>query len=378
VLTANAVWTIPYDANGNRRAITVNGNPSNSTISPTSNRITQISNPTRSFSFDAAGNTIADTAPSAPYNATYGLDNRLDTLTRGTTTASYLYDNAGQRVRKTVNGTSTHFVYDTQGHLLGEYGEAGQTIREYAWLADTPTAVFVPDQANPTGAPQVFYIHADHRGTPLVVVDRNGTMRWRWDHTEPFGVTPPSSNPNGLGDFAFNLRDPGQYFDAESGLHYNRWRYYDPTDGRYQQSDPIGLAGGANTYVYVGGNPIGYIDPEGLMGQGSGAGTRVPGTNYLVRVDPPHVPGQMTHAHVYDSKGNPITAVAQDGSSSHGSCPAKEMPKNKKLLDFLRSKGFALGFVGDALLLQQLVNNVGNAVDPYNPYFRDPFHDGLD
>lgn len=74
----------------------------------------------------------------------------------------------------------------------------------------------------------------------------------------------PDENPSGLGAFDLPLRLPGQYFDKETNLHYNYFRDYDPSIGRYGKSDPIGLRGGLNTYLYVNGNPLKLIDPVGL------------------------------------------------------------------------------------------------------------------
>ena len=87
---------------------------------------------------------------------------------------------------------------------------------------------------------------------------------WRWDQGEPFGNNPADENPSGLGAFDLPLRLPGQRYDGETGVHYNYFRDYDPSLGRYGESDPIGLAGGINTYLYVEGTPLLQIDFLGL------------------------------------------------------------------------------------------------------------------
>jgi RHS repeat-associated protein len=98
---------------------------------------------------------------------------------------------------------------------------------------------------------------------------------WRWDSTEPFGVTPANDNPSALGVYTFNLRFPGQVYDRETTGLYNHHRDYGAWVGRYMQSDPIGLAGGVNTYSYVGGNPLMYVDPTGEFLVGAGAGAAI-------------------------------------------------------------------------------------------------------
>jgi RHS repeat-associated protein len=88
---------------------------------------------------------------------------------------------------------------------------------------------------------------------------------WRWDQQEPFGVNVPDENPSALGVFEFPLRFPGQYFDIETGLHYNHYRDYDANLGRYGRSDPIGLLAGLNTYAYIHSSPLDATDPLGLI-----------------------------------------------------------------------------------------------------------------
>jgi RHS repeat-associated protein len=112
----------------------------------------------------------------------------------------------------------------------------------------------------PNSAEDALYVHADHLGTPQKMTDAAASVVWDATY-RPFG------EEDGVTGTATNhQRFPGQYKDAESGLHYNYFRDYDPMMGRYLQSDPIGLEDGVNTYVYVNNNPISLIDPLGWYG----------------------------------------------------------------------------------------------------------------
>jgi len=125
------------------------------------------------------------------------------------------------------------------------------------------TYVKHPDNAGPLAkieGGKVYHYVNDHLGTPQEIHDGRGDVVWAAD-TSAYGKTRSYlkreiDNP---------IRFPGQYYDAESGLHYNRYRYYDPMAGRYINQDPIGLDGGINQYAYVLQNPVTSFDPDGLL-----------------------------------------------------------------------------------------------------------------
>ncbi len=118
--------------------------------------------------------------------------------------------------------------------------------------------------SNGTGAEAVLYLRTDELATPREARNVTGTVVWSWT-SAAFGDTNPAEDPDGNGQRTIvNLRFPGQYADQEAGLHYNGHRSYDPATGRYLESDPIGLMGGANTFAYVFLSPLMLADPLGL------------------------------------------------------------------------------------------------------------------
>jgi RHS repeat-associated protein len=249
-----------YDANGNITSIVDSVNPplSNTpgipgayTYPSTSNKLSDITGPpATTYTYDNNGNILTQNNRSFSYD----LSNQITSISDNSTQiAAYTYNGLRQRVKKVVTGgDTTIYHYDTQGHLIAETNASGVILVEYVYLGDQPLAMIRPTE-------QVYYYHNDHLGTPQVMTNSTGTVAWKAAYNAFGNATIDTSST-----ITNNIRFPGQYYDAETGLHYNWNRYYDPNTGRYITADPIGLAGGINLFGYVGNDPVNLVDPEGL------------------------------------------------------------------------------------------------------------------
>ncbi len=206
----------------------------------------------RKFQYDPRGNLIQENR---------GKDGKICT--------QYKYDLHNQLVEVEKQGQTTRYQYDPLGRRISKQDSFGTT--RYLWAGDQmvqevrnnikKTYVYEPESFRPVALvqdDQVFHYHLDHLGTPKELTSDTGRVVWQAQYHTYGNVAKMA-----VCEVENNLRFQGQYFDEETGLHYNRHRYYNPNSGQFISQDPIGLLGGVNNYQYVP-NPTGWVDPFGL------------------------------------------------------------------------------------------------------------------
>jgi len=205
------------------------------------------------YEYDDNGNMIQKSMGEQNVNYIYDVEDRLVQVEDGDgIVATYYYDPFGRRLWKDVDGTRTYFLYSDEG-LIGEYDSTGNEIKTYGW---TPDSIWGKDPLFLKIDGYYYFYQNDHQGTPQKLIGTNGLVVWAGVY-DSFGNC--QVEVEGITN---NLRFPGQYYDEETGLHYNWYRYYDPGTGRYLRTDPSGT--GLNLYTYVSNNPVNLFDPRGL------------------------------------------------------------------------------------------------------------------
>jgi len=245
-----------YDATNRRVSQTTTDNSyffyptaTASTVSYTANNLDQYTavgavTPT----YDGNGNLTFD----GTFTYSYDAESRLISASGAGNTVSYAYDAQGRRKLKTVNGTTTILVQDAEGRAVLDYAASGGSIANWYLFGAGPNEPLV--QANGAGTTRATLI-PDIQGSIIATLDAaTGTLT-------KGGFQPYGKSATTAGTFRYT----GARIDAETnGLYDFRARIYSPALGRFMQTDPIGTAGGANLYAYVGNDPLNLTDPYGL------------------------------------------------------------------------------------------------------------------
>ncbi|MCO1613333.1 DUF6531 domain-containing protein [Micromonospora sp. CPM1] len=209
------------------------------------------------FSYDAKGRLTGRVDDAGAWRFEWDAEDRMVlAVTPGGDRWRYRYDGFGRRIAKQRLGDGDRVLEEVSfawsGDLMLE-----QTHRDAAGATTTTTWDYRPDAPVPVAQTDDGTLRAvvtDPIGTPTHLVEPGGGLRW-WSRGDLWG--------RGADRSATPLAFPGQYVDAETGLHYNRFRYYDPATGRYVSPDPLGLSGGPNPTAYVS-DPLTVADPLGL------------------------------------------------------------------------------------------------------------------
>ncbi|UVM37105.1 DUF6531 domain-containing protein [Pseudomonas sp. B21-017] len=227
----------------------------------------------RHFDYDTFGNLIRERRGTGQKLVTeyrYDCQHRLvGVTTPDGRCSSYRYDAFGRRIAKTVDGKTIEFFWQGD-HLVAEHSQDHH--RSYVYEPGSFRPLAMLDGKGPRKACP-FYYQLDHLGTPQELTDYSGDIIWAARYTAYGRLTRLNRDTHQV--FDQPLRFQGQYYDAETGLHYNRHRYYNPDIGRYLTPDPSKLAGGLNGYQYTR-NPAGWVDPLGLSECPGGDGCKTP------------------------------------------------------------------------------------------------------
>lgn len=273
------------------------------TWNPNGSRATHHNGNTSNINHDARGLPITVGSHTLEYNN----DEKLGKITlKNNVLAEYTYNSHGQRIKKKLEDRDTLFYYENN-RLIGEWNRFSSykahwlnnsplISRRYIYAGQLPIAFIeysqaflyqhddhklflnpnyfsestpiwmIPylirlDEATLQRQARLFFIHADHIGQPFMVTDENRNIRW-------FAQNSPTGQSNILYEgIEFNLRMPGQYYDKETGWHYNGQRYYDPVAGHYLGPHPLGEQTNTPPFTYASHQPRRFIDPFGLFSQ---------------------------------------------------------------------------------------------------------------
>ena len=248
------------------------------------------------YDYDQRGNLIRKTRNGETTDYHWNGYNQLVKIENRNGSTEYRYDPLGRRTAKIRNGETTvyHWQEDTLAiestngqntHYLFEPGtfeplaqfqttspigieREDKPAEPYSYDPETDPLLKIPPepQGQSEAQSELVYYQLDHLGTPIAAHNAKGEAVWTAEY-EAWGRIRNETVSDGL-KANIPFRFQGQYYDEESGLHYNRFRYYDPAIGRFVSQDPIGLMGGINVYIYAS-NPIEWVDPFGLASKSS-------------------------------------------------------------------------------------------------------------